>query len=80
MPVAAEARRQEKWSSREDSRNVVIGKPPSITEPTKTFRGGLAIGDAAQAAPSNRAARQPPGKTNRYYSIKLVNYNVDAAV
>src|SRR5277367_5727810 len=30
---------------------------PSTTEPTKTLRGALAVGDAVQAAPSNPAAR-----------------------
>jgi hypothetical protein len=56
--VAAEAWRQEKFFREERPQiknRSFIAATPYTKEPTKTLRGALAFGDAAQAAPSNSA-------------------------
>src|SRR5216683_1131541 len=61
-PVAADARRQEKWSEGElplDKKRSFIATTPWTKEPTNSLRGALAIGDAVQAAPSNSRGRAP---------------------
>jgi hypothetical protein len=44
-------------------------------EPTKTFRGALAVGDAVQAAPSNRrGSAKFTERVDYYYYTIFVNY------